>query len=133
MKSKFFLYFLASLIIILSGSSFIHYNYVENKFDQSVFSTLLSCYLINLIVTVLLFLIIGFVHRANSSITGYIFLTGTLLKFIIYFSLVKPILTQDGEVTKLKFFFFFVPYILSLIIEVFWLVRFMNQQDSNKG
>jgi len=57
---------------------------------------------------------------------GFIFLFGSTLKFAVYFLIFNPLFMQDGNLSKLEFFTFFVPYIACLILEVLALVKLLK-------
>lgn len=63
---------------------------------------------------------------------GYFFLFGSLFKFIIYFLVFQPVFRDDGEVTRLEFFSFFVPYALSLVVETSVLIIKLKQEDETQ-
>ena len=59
---------------------------------------------------------------------GFMYLGGSLFKFLIFFLLFYPGYKADGDVSKLEFATFFVPYALCLIVETTVLVRMLNRQ-----
>ena len=63
---------------------------------------------------------------------GYFFLFGSLFKFIIYFLVFQPVFRDDGEVTRLEFFSFFVPYALSLVVETSVLIIKLKQEEETQ-
>lgn len=63
---------------------------------------------------------------------GYFFLFGSLFKFIVYFLVFQPVFRDDGEVTRLEFFSFFVPYALSLVVETSVLIIKLKQEDDTQ-
>jgi len=60
---------------------------------------------------------------------GFVFLLGSTLKFAVYFLIFNPLFMQDGSLSKLEFFIFFVPYITCLIIETLALVKLLKDID----
>ena len=60
---------------------------------------------------------------------GYFFLFGSLLKFIVYFTIILPLFKIDGELSKTEFFAFFVPYFLCLVVETSVLIAKLKRDD----
>jgi hypothetical protein len=60
---------------------------------------------------------------------GFFFLFGSLLKFIVYFVFFLPHFKEDGDLSKLEFFCFFVPYALCLVIETTVLIAKLKAED----
>ena len=59
---------------------------------------------------------------------GFLYLGGSLLKFLVFFLLFYPDYKADGDVSKLEFATFFMPYALCLAVETTVLVRMLNKQ-----
>ena len=64
-----------------------------------------------------------------TSSLGFLFLAGTFLKFIVFFLFFWPMYQEDGDMSKAEFLTFFVPYIVNLFVETFFLVRVLNRLD----
>lgn len=127
--TRYFLKFCFILLIILSGSYLIHYLVLEKVNYQYDSSLLLISYFTNYLLAALIFLIIDKVRHKHLSIIGYVFLGGSLFKFIIYFSIIRPLLKGGHELEKPVFFFFFLPYLICLVIEVLFLIKLLNQKQ----
>jgi hypothetical protein len=128
MTNKYFNQFLVASLVLLSVAFSAHY-FVLLQMDTSfTLSQLVINYSVNLLLAVSIFLIIIRVHKVNADIIGYVFLFGSMFKFLIYFVALKPLLIEDGAVEKAKFFFFFLPYLLCLILEVIYLIKMLNNQ-----
>lgn len=65
----------------------------------------------------------------KSQYLGFVFLVGSALKFLIYFLVFDPLFKQDGDLTRVEFFLFFVPYFASLAVETFALVKLLGKQS----
>jgi hypothetical protein len=86
-------------------------------------------YLINYIVCVISFLILAHLSKKDSSNLGFVFLIFTLIKFGMYFLGFRFYFMQDDIVTKEEYSVFFIPYLLSVIVEVTFLIRHLNNLD----
>jgi hypothetical protein len=60
---------------------------------------------------------------------GFFFLFGSLFKFIVYFIFFLPYYKLDGELSKVEFLAFFVPYVLCLVIETTVLIAKLKAED----
>jgi hypothetical protein len=124
MMSKYFWRFVLTSLVLLSISFYIHSGYV-NVLDKS---TMIQSYSVNFVLGLIVFAVIEILKKKRTDILGYIFLAGSFLKFLIYFVYIYPLLIQTGELTKLKFFVFFIPYSICLVVEIIFLVRLMNNE-----
>tara|TARA_B100000963_G_scaffold7215_1_gene5656 strand:- start:10024 stop:10407 length:384 start_codon:yes stop_codon:yes gene_type:complete len=92
---------------------------------------LLDLYLINAFAAILVYNLAVFFRKTQKDHLGYFFLSGTALKFLIFFVYVLPIFKEDGNQTKEEFFSFFVPYAVALIVETTSLVLLLKHGDAN--
>ena len=111
-----------SLILILVSAFFIH-NYVNHH------TYLLLLYIINFLIAVFVYLLVFVLRNSQKEYLGFYFLGGTFLKFTVFFLFVLPIFKEDGTMSSSEFLAFFVPYILSLIIETRFLILLLNSKQ----
>jgi fumarate reductase subunit D len=122
--SKYFWGFVATSIILLSVSFYFHLGYISVE-DKSI---MIQSYSVNFILGVIVFIAIELFKKKHTNILGFIFLGGSLFKFLVYFIYLLPLLTSTGELTKFKFLVFYIPYFICLMIELLFLVRLMNNE-----
>ncbi len=60
---------------------------------------------------------------------GFLFMGGSFLKFIFFFILFYPTYSADGEMDKIEFAAFFVPYAVSLLIETIFMARMLKKME----
>lgn len=60
---------------------------------------------------------------------GFIFMAGSMFKFLIFFLAIQPIYKADGEVSSLEFGYFFIPYAISLAFETLFISRILNETE----
>jgi F0F1-type ATP synthase assembly protein I len=60
---------------------------------------------------------------------GFLFMGGSFLKFIFFFILFYPTYSADGDMDKIEFAAFFVPYLVSLILETFFMAQMLKKLD----
>ncbi|MGB5499834.1 MAG: DUF6168 family protein [Maribacter sp.] len=58
---------------------------------------------------------------------GFLFMGGSFLKFIFFFLLFYPAYKADGEMSRLEFAAFFIPYGISLIIETVFTAKMLKK------
>ena len=123
--SKFVITLLIVLIVAFAIHVFIlktlEYPLFENKIVLS--------YLVNTILAISIF---GFLFKMKNKYKeqlGFLFLAGSTFKFIVFFLLFYPSFKQDGDINKLEFASFFMPYLLCLILETSSLAKWLNKLD----
>jgi hypothetical protein len=123
--SKYFWGFILISLVLLSITFYIHSGFVD-ALDET---TMIKSYGVNLILGIIVFGVIDFLKKTQTNILGFIFLAGSLFKFLIYFVYIYPLLIESGELTKVKFFVFFIPYSICLVVEITFLVRLLNNES----
>ncbi len=58
---------------------------------------------------------------------GFLFMLGSGLKFIFFFSFFYSRFLEDGDISRVEFFTFFIPYSLSLITETKLLINKLSE------
>lgn len=86
-------------------------------------------YLVNGLLALITFIILNYLKEKKSNALGFIFMGGSGVKFAAFFILFYPQYGTDGDVDKLEFLTFFIPYAISLIVEVTKLVQILNKAD----
>ena len=89
----------------------------------------LGFYIMNLLMSLATGIGIIYLSLPKSEITGFVFMGGSLLKFASFFILFYGQLSTESEIRKIQFISFYVPYALSLAIEVWYLIRHLNKSD----
>ncbi|GGK30868.1 hypothetical protein GCM10007962_26480 [Yeosuana aromativorans] len=90
---------------------------------------IIAAYLINLGLVVLIFGLLYSLRNKQKNQLGFLFITGSILKFAVFFIVFYPGYKADDHITKLEFAAFFVPYALGLIVETISLVKWLNKID----
>ena len=98
-------------------------NYKELPlFNDSIIAT----YATNFLLAVVIFLSLFFLRKKYNEQLGFLFLLSSFLKFIVFFVFFYPMYKTDGDISKLEFFAFFIPYAFCLIIETLSLIKLLN-------
>lgn len=110
------------LVLFFAGHAF-----VQHKLQIGSFEKLLPVnYVFNFLITAIFY---GIMLRAKSkgqSHLGMIFLYSSMIKFLLFFILIYPNFGDFNGVKSAEFASFFVPYALSLSIEIYFLTRMLN-------
>ncbi len=122
---KFLTVLLLVLAVVFSAHLFIlQYKEIPIFADRIVLS-----YLLNYAMAAAILIFIQSKFNKKSSQTGFIFLAGSGLKFLVFFMVFYPFYREDGTMSTLEFAAFFVPYACCLISEVTFLSKQLNNQD----
>ena len=90
---------------------------------------LLLSYVVNLALAILIFAVLLKLSQKHTHLLGFVFLGGSLLKFIIYFIFFHPVFRSDNLISKTETFTFLIPYFICLFYETFYLVRMLNKAN----
>lgn len=87
-------------------------------------------YGINFLLAVVVLFMVERSLDAKSSHSGFIFMAGSALKFLVFFLVFYPIYNADDKMETAEFSTFFIPYALCLTLEVYYLSKALNNQES---
>lgn len=87
---------------------------------------LLLSYVLNFILALAIFLSLYTLRKRFKNQIGFLYMGGSLLKFLIFFLVFYPGFRADGIVTKSEFAAFFIPYLLCLILETVYTAKMLN-------
>lgn len=116
-----------TILFAALGLSFTVHLLLLHILESSLFENrIVLSYVINFILAVLIFYgLFHFKEKLKNSI-GFLFMGGSFLKFIVFFLLFHPFYKSDGEIQKIEFAAFFVPYAIALILETYFTSKMLN-------
>lgn len=118
-----FLSFLIPSLLLTAGAHF----YTLNKLELPLFNNkIVLAYIINFSLAIFIYVGLYLLRKKQESNLGFIFMTGSLIKFGIFFLIFYPGYKSDGEIQTLEFTTFFIPYAVCLIIETYYLTKLLN-------
>lgn len=120
--------FLTFLFLLLILVFFIHLFILEKNNVPPLQNNIILSYTINFALAIVILLMVNKTLNKNSSYTGFIFMAGSALKFLVFFLLFYPSYKKDGTIQILEFTAFFIPYSICLITEVIFLTKQLNKQ-----
>jgi hypothetical protein len=124
-----FTFFSVKLSLVLLVAFAIHLFALSLKSLPLYDNKIVLAYVVNAVLAILIF---GFLFKMKDKYKdqlGFLFLGGSILKFVVFFIVFYPFYKADGAISKLEFAAFFVPYILSLVIETFSLAKWLNKME----
>lgn len=86
-------------------------------------------YLVNMIMALGIFSVLYFFRSKWKDQLGFLYLAGSMLKFVVFFIVFYPVYKLDGNMAGLEFSTFFVPYLLALILETIFTAKMLNSLD----
>jgi hypothetical protein len=119
----------ALLFLLMTVSFFLHWKALEILSRTVDLGHLLPFYVMNYIMGVAIVSALIFLSKNKGEILGFVFMAGSLVKFAVFFMVFYPELHENDASKKATFILFFIPYILSVITEVWYLIRFLNKQS----
>ena len=57
---------------------------------------------------------------------GFLFMGGSFIKFVFFFILFYPSYKIDGEMSRLEFAAFFIPYVICLFLETVYMAKMLR-------
>ena len=119
--------FCLKLFIALSLIFGIHL-FVLNSLKVPLFNNLIvAAYIVNYILAFIIYIILYKLRIKHEHILGFVFMGGSFLKFAVFFIFFYPVYREDGIIYKLESTSFLIPYLFSLIIETYFLVKLLNK------
>ena len=119
--------FSLTLIIVLSIVFGIHI-FVLSQLGLPLFDNLIvASYLVNCSLALVIYLSLFLLKNKMSEQIGFIYMGGSFVKFLFFFIFFYPYYKLDGGLDSLEFAAFFVPYLISLILETFGVIEFLKK------
>ena len=133
-KGKFLFRYLFFLGLALTLSFGIH-SWVRGRAGLEALGDMLPyTYLFNLL---LAFGVVAGLYMVRNKMRfqiGFLFIGGSLLKFLLFFLIFYPSFTLDQTIDRPEFFSFFTPYFLSLVLETYYASLLLkNLEDEHPG
>lgn len=107
------------LVAFLIHTQVFSFSASENK--------LASAYIVNAFLAITIYIVINIIIKNKPEIAGFVFMGGSVIKFIFFFLFFYPFYKEDDKMSKAEFLSFFIPYTICLITEVYFLVKRLKQ------
>lgn len=93
-------------------------------------SKIILAYSFNYLVAISIYILLYKFREKYYDKLGFFFLGGSAIKFIVFFIFFMPHYKLDGDISKLEFATFFIPYSTCLIVEILALSKLLNEKSS---
>jgi hypothetical protein len=133
-KAPFLMRYLLVLALLLGGAFGVH-AWLRARAGAPTFGDLLPrSYGVNFLLAFgILAVLYALRHRMKHQL-GFLFVGGSLLKFLAFFLLFYPAYTADETISRMEFASFLVPYFLALVTETgFGAALLRNLERENPG
>ncbi|MBL4606038.1 MAG: hypothetical protein JKY02_10355 [Flavobacteriaceae bacterium] len=121
--------FLIRLFIVI-GFAFSGHLLVLHFLKLPLFNNkIILAYAINTGLAIFIFVLLFIFRQKFKNQLGFLFLAGSLVKFVLFFVFFNMPYRLDGIVSKAETFAFFVPYTFTLIVEIYCLSKWLNKLD----
>lgn len=128
-KNNVIVRFLVLLVFTLGLSFLIHITLLENGGYPQYNNKIVLSYLINGVLATVIFVSLYMYRRKLKNYIGFLFMAGSFLKFILFFVLFYPSYKADGDIGKIEFAAFFVPYAICLLLETVFTAKMLQKLD----
>lgn len=120
---KFSLFLLALLLAALALHLYVLKGLGLPMWDNKI----LLAYSVNYILAVAIYGALYLLQEKMTSQLGFLYMGGSLLKFLFFFILFYPSYKLDGDMSNAEFAAFFIPYSISLILETSGIIKFLKK------
>lgn len=124
-----FIQFIVLLSFIILIAFAIHLIVLNNKGLPVFDNKIILAYSLNYAMAIGIYLLLYTFRIKLKHQLGFLFMGGSLLKFLLFFIFFYTSYKSDGSINSLEFTAFFIPYTLCLIIETYSLVRLLQRLD----
>tara|TARA_B100000795_G_C22389055_1_gene282668 strand:+ start:39 stop:425 length:387 start_codon:yes stop_codon:yes gene_type:complete len=127
MRTKALVRFVLILASILLVVFFVHISTLHFLNLDLFANRIITSYVGNFAFTVSIFAYIYQNKEKKTESLGFLFLGGSMVKFLLFFIFLNPFFMQDGLVSRVEFFSFFIPYVVALVVETEQLIKELNR------
>lgn len=100
---------------------------VLNAMEAPLFNNMITAsYICNVLMAGGIYATLYFLRKKFRNQIGFLFMGGSFLKFAIFFIIFYPVYKEDGQISRMEFATFFVPYVACLIIETMGVKSFLQ-------
>jgi hypothetical protein len=121
--------FLAILVLVLLAVFAVHLFILQNMGIPLFSDRIVLSYILNYVMAATILIFVQSRFNKKSAHTGFMFLAGSGLKFLVFFLVFYPFYQRDGIMATSEFAAFFVPYAICLVMEVAYLSKQLNNQE----
>ncbi len=86
-------------------------------------------YVLNFFLALGIFYALFFLRKKLSNAIGFLFMGGSLLKFVVFFLVFYPVYKGDGKMQGIEFAAFFIPYATALVLETYFASKMLKNLE----
>ncbi|SFR36240.1 hypothetical protein SAMN04490243_1109 [Robiginitalea myxolifaciens] len=132
MKSlPFLLRYTLSLILVLGIAFWVHTTWRSSIGLTSLGDLLVPSYLIQAALALGIVAVLYLLRQRFKNLLGFLFIAGSLLKFLFFFLYFYPPYKADGQLDGSEFAAFFVPYGISLVLETVFAAQMLRRLEKD--
>lgn len=90
---------------------------------------MVQAYLLNVFLAVVIFTVLYLFRVKWKDQIGFLFLGGSMLKFVFFFIFFYPVYKRDGQMETMEFISFFIPYLVCLLLETLFTAKMLNSRS----
>lgn len=130
-KLNFPLQFLALLIVLLLITFGLHILVLSARELPVLDNLIVRSYVVNGLLAAIIFILLFKFRQKLKNQIGFLFMGGSLLKFLFFFLLFYPVYKSDGDMSGLEFGAFFIPYAVALFLETFYTSKMLKNLEAD--
>ncbi len=120
--------FLLIIVPVLGISLWLHLLWQESTALPRGSDMIYLSYMVNFLLAAGIFVFLYGLRKKYKNQIGFMYMGGSLLKFMVFFIVFYPDYRADGMVTRSEFGAFFVPYLLCLILETVFTAKILLRE-----
>lgn len=118
------------LLTALLGASFAVHALLQHDLKIGAFeSHIVINYCFNYFFTIAFFIVLLVYERRKSDLLGFVFLAASTIKLILFLFILYPNIKEVTGFRSVEFTSFFVPYGISVVIEILYMLRILNSKS----
>lgn len=116
------------IVVTIAFIAFVVHYVINSNLTKEPVETnkLIYSYVINVLLANGVIILLFALRKKLKDQLGFIFMASSILKFVCFFFLFYPEYNADGDLSRLEFLTFFIPYAICLITESVILSKFLN-------
>ena len=118
------------LLTVILGVSFGIHAYVQDVLQIGSFEKhIILNYCFNYVLTIGVFVALVVFERKKSDQLGFVFLASSVIKLILFLVFLYPDIKASVGLRSAEFASFFIPYGISVLAEILYLLRLLNSKN----
>jgi len=123
-------YFLPVFILLIGVVFGLHLFFLSTLNHDLFSDKIVVSYILNISIAIAIYFLIYLFRVKLKDSLGFLFILGSLIKFVLFYILIYPFFKLDGDISKYEFASFFIPYFTCLIYETIAVSTLLNSLKS---